>query len=130
MHTHEIRVKLPTSRGLALWAITASRNLKPYHTFLPGAFARVAAAAKAGVTRPVCQDDSATPGGFDSCILEGHPRQNLSPWLTQLHLCTSHQPPETIQIKTHQLAVVKPWVYHAWRMCSETCCLSKPAWCR
>lgn len=123
---HDTRVKLPTSRGLALWGITASRNLKPYLTFLQGAFVRVAA-GKARVTRAVCQDDSATPGAFDSCIWEGHPRQKpagLSPWLTQLHLPMFCQPPETIQIKTHQLAVVKPWINHAWRMHSETCCLS------
>lgn len=67
MHMHETRVKLPTSRGLALWGITASRNLKPYLTFLQGAFVRLAA-GKARVTRPVCQDDSATPGAFDSCM--------------------------------------------------------------
>lgn len=46
-HMHVIRVKLLTSRGLALWGITAGRNQKPYLTFLQGAYAR-AAAAKGG----------------------------------------------------------------------------------
>lgn len=119
-------------QALALWGITASRNLNPYLSFLQGAFVRVAP-VKGGVTRPMCQDDSPTPGGLDSYVWEGHPKKNparLSPCLTQPQLHTPHQPPETIQIKTHQLAVVKPWVNHAWTMRSERCCLSKPTWCR
>lgn len=71
MHRHEIRVIVPTSRWLALWGKTASRNLNSCLTFLQGAFVRVAA-VRGGITRPMCQDDSAAPGAFGSCIWKGH----------------------------------------------------------
>lgn len=131
-------VKLLISRKLALWVSTSGRNPNPYLRLLQGVRANLSEPFLPAYwpwwgQQALCARMSWLLQVARAPAQEGNLRQNLaglSLWQTQLHLLTSPQPPEKTPTKTHQLAVVRPWVNYAWWTHSQTHCLSERDRCR